>query len=137
MRVGFNKYRCSIGAYCIKSLNLKLLSRKGYWSLNYYLTTKNGSEYNRNYISSLWLFLVLFLFPEIAFANPITEGVDWVMDLLTNGIARSAAVIGIAILGYLAWFGRITGETCGKYIAGIVLVFGGTTIVDMIISAVK
>ncbi|MBM7072999.1 TrbC/VirB2 family protein [Shewanella sp. 202IG2-18] len=88
-------------------------------------------------MSSLWLFLVLFLFPEIAFANPITEGVDWVMDLLTNGIARSAAVIGIAILGYLAWFGRITGETCGKYIAGIVLVFGGTTIVDMIISAVK
>ena len=83
------------------------------------------------------LALILTLVPELAFANPITEGVDWVMDLLTNGIARSAAVIGIAILGYLAWFGRITGETCGKYIAGIVLVFGGTTIVDMIISAVK
>lgn len=89
-------------------------------------------------------FLVYFIFitflsfiPEIAFANPITEGVNWVMELLTNGIARSAAIIGIAILGYLAWFGRITGETCGKYIAGIVLVFGGTTIVDLIISAVS
>ncbi len=83
-----------------------------------------------------FLLLFLFLVPELAFANPITEGVDWVMDLLTNGIARSAAIIGIAILGYLAWFGRITGETCGKYIAGIVLVFGGATIVDLIISAV-
>ena len=87
--------------------------------------------------AQLFLLICLWLFPELALANPITEGVDWVMDLLTNGIARSAAVIGIAILGYLAWFGRITGETCGKYIAGIVLVFGGTTIVDMIISAVK
>ncbi|MBM7070723.1 TrbC/VirB2 family protein [Shewanella sp. 202IG2-18] len=87
--------------------------------------------------AQFFLLLFLWLFPELVFANPITEGVDWVMDLLTNGIARSAAVIGIAILGYLAWFGRITGETCGKYIAGIVLVFGGTTIVDLIISAVK
>ncbi len=77
------------------------------------------------------------LIPELAFADPISESVDWVMNLLTNGIARSAAIIGIAILGYLAWFGRITGETCGKYIAGIVLVFGGSTIVDLIISAVK
>ena len=84
-----------------------------------------------------FLLLVLFLVPELAFANPINEGVDWVMDLLTNGIARSAAIIGIAILGYLAWFGRITGETCGKYIAGIVLVFGGAAIVDLIISAVS
>ncbi|MCL1079453.1 type IV secretion protein [Parashewanella spongiae] len=91
----------------------------------------------KNVLPIIAFVLFLALIPDIAFANPITEGVDWVMDLLTNGIARSAAVIGIAILGYLAWFGRITGETCGKYIAGIVLVFGGTTIVDMIISAVK
>ncbi|MBM7074260.1 TrbC/VirB2 family protein [Shewanella sp. 202IG2-18] len=96
-----------------------------------------SAQASRALIAQLWLLLFLFLTPEIAFANPITERVNWVMDLLTNGIARSAAVIGIAILGYLAWFGRITGETCGKYIAGIVLVFGGTTIVDMIISAVS
>ncbi|MBE8167544.1 MAG: TrbC/VirB2 family protein [Shewanella sp.] len=91
----------------------------------------------RKYSAQLLLALFLISIPELAFANPITEGVDWVMDLLTNGIARSAAIIGIAILGYLAWFGRITGETCGKYIAGIVLVFGGATIVDLIISAVS
>ncbi|WP_133406840.1 TrbC/VirB2 family protein [Parashewanella tropica] len=91
----------------------------------------------RALVAHLFLALTLMLIPELAFADPISEGVDWVMNLLTNGIARSAAIIGIAILGYLAWFGRITGETCGKYIAGIVLVFGGSTIVDLIISAVK
>ena len=89
------------------------------------------------FFPKLSFIIVLFFIPELAFANPITEGVNWVMDLLTNGIARSAAIIGIAILGYLAWFGRITGETCGKYIAGILLVFGGTAIVDMIIIAVS
>ncbi len=106
--------------------------------VNSLIPTKTAITHGFRALSAhLFLLLYLWLVPELAFANPITEGVDWVMDLLTNGIARSAAIIGIAILGYLAWFGRITGETCGKYIAGIVLVFGGTTIVDLIISAVK
>lgn len=74
---------------------------------------------------------------DLAYAGPIEDGIDWVLDLLTNGIARSVAIIGIAILGYLAWAGRITGELCGKYIFGIVLVFGGATIVDLIIAAVS
>ncbi len=100
-------------------------------------TEKPSHLITRALTAQLFLLFCLLLTPEVAFANPIAEGVDWVMDLLTNGIARSAAIIGIAILGYLAWFGRITGETCGKYIAGIVLVFGGATIVDLIISAVS
>ncbi|EPC4035705.1 TPA: TrbC/VirB2 family protein [Escherichia coli] len=91
----------------------------------------------RQVMANVWLLACLALLPEIAMANPIEEGVDWVLDLLTNGIARSVAIIGIAILGYLAWAGRITGEACGKYIAGIVLVFGGATIVDLIIAAVS
>ena len=91
----------------------------------------------RQVMANVWLLACLALLPEIAMANPIEEGVDWVLDLLTNGIARSVAVIGIAILGYLAWAGRITGEACGQYIAGIVLVFGGATIVDLIIAAVS
>lgn len=72
-----------------------------------------------------------------AFAGPIEDGVDWLLDLLTNGIARSVAIIGIVILGYMAWAGRITGEACVKFIGGIVLVFGGATIVDLLISAVS
>ncbi|RLV58317.1 type IV secretion protein [Parashewanella curva] len=106
-------------------------------SLNTTAINSIQSSSSRALVAHLFLISILLLTPELVFADPISEGVDWVMQLLTNGIARSAAIIGIAILGYLAWFGRITGETCGKYIAGIVLVFGGSTIVDLIISAVK
>ncbi len=113
---------------------LNQIIQKIKYHINSHSVTLNRFKSLLGYFS---LAIYLFLVPEIAHANPITEGVDWVMDLLTNGIARSAAIIGIAIMGYLAWFGRITGETCGKYIAGIVLVFGGATIVDLIISAVS
>lgn len=92
---------------------------------------------SRRVMANLWVLVCIALLPEIAMANPIEEGVDWVLDLLTNGIARSVAIIGIVILGYLAWMGRITGEACGKFVAGIVLVFGGASIVDLIIGAVS
>lgn len=88
-------------------------------------------------IAFLAIFIGIVLMPDTALAGPIEDGVDWVLELLTSGIARSLAIIGIVILGYLAWAGRITGEHCAKYIAGIVLVFGGTTLVDLLIAAVS
>ena len=84
-------------------------------------------------------FLTILMIPNIAMAaggNPIENGVDWVMILLTSGIARSAAIIGCAGLGFLAWAGRITAEMCLKFVIGIVFVFGGATIVDLISGAV-
>ena len=83
------------------------------------------------------LLTALVLAPEIVLAGPIEDGVDWLLDLLTSGIARSMAIVGIAILGYLAWAGRITAEACGKYLLGVVLVFGGAAIVDLLIRAVS
>ncbi len=66
-------------------------------------TTSKSTHFEvRELTAQVFLVVCLLLTPEVAFANPITDGVDWVMDLLTNGIARSAAIIGIAILGYLA-----------------------------------
>lgn len=91
----------------------------------------------RQVMAHLWLLAGFLLLPEIAMANPIEDGVDWVLDLLTNGIARSVAIIGIVILGYLAFAGRITGALAGQFIGGIVLVFGGAAIVDLIIAAVS
>jgi type IV secretion system protein VirB2 len=84
-------------------------------------------------------FVMILIVPNIAMAaggNPIENGVDWVMTLLTSGIARSAAIIGCAALGFLAWAGRITAEMCLKFVIGIVLVFGGATLVDLISGAV-
>lgn len=101
-------------------------------------TQKNEAAIAR--AASIAFVVGLVLLPELALAqagNPVARGVEWLLDLLTNGIARSVAIIGIVILGYLAWAGRITGEACGKYILGIVLVFGGATIVDLIIAAVS
>lgn len=88
------------------------------------------------------LCLMTFVFainPESAHAagNPISEGVDWLMDLLTTGIARSCAIIGLAAVGYMAWAGKMTMEKCGMIIFGIVCVFGGASIVDLIIAAVS
>ena len=98
---------------------------------------KNQSQKGNELKVQVCLLLVVCVFlPEIAFANPIERGVDWVLDLLTNGIARSAAIIGIAILGYMAWAGRLTGESAFKYLGGIIFVFGGATLVDLIISAI-
>lgn len=91
----------------------------------------------RQVMAYLWVVACVALVPEIAFANPIIDGVDWLLDLLTNGIARSAAIIGIVILGFLAWAGRITGQLVGMFILGIVLVFGGATLVDLISNAVS
>ena len=62
---------------------------------------------------------------------------DWVLDLVTNGIARSLAIIGIVILGYMAWAGKLTWGRAGQWIGGIVLVFGGAAITDLLISAVS
>lgn len=84
-----------------------------------------------------WLFSFFVLIPELANANPIVDGVDWVVDLLTNGIARSFAIIACAVMGYMAFIGRLTAESAFKFIGGIVFVFGATAIVDLVIAAVN
>lgn len=92
---------------------------------------------NRNTMSLKALFAAaaLLLLPEAAFAagTPVEDAVDWVLDLLTNGIARSVAIIAIVILGFMAFAGRLGGDLVAKFIVGIVLVFGGATLVDLLI----
>ena len=85
------------------------------------------------------LFCSLIVFdPTSAHAagNPIVSAMEWVGDLLTSGLARSAAIVAVAILGYLAWFGHITAERAIRFILGIVFVFGGAALVDLIKGAV-
>ncbi len=100
------------------------------------MTIKEVSK-ARQAIATLWLFLGIMFIPSVAFANPIADGVDWLLDLLTNGVPGSVAIIAIVVLGYMAWAGRLTGEAAVKFIGGIVLVFGGAAIVDLIIAAVS
>lgn len=81
--------------------------------------------------------LVMVTMPSIAFAaaTPIEGAIDWLLDLLTNGLARTVAILAIVILGYLAFAGKLAVEMVGKFILGIVLIFGGAAIVDLIIAA--
>lgn len=85
----------------------------------------------------LILALCLALVPSLAFAGPIENGVDWLLDLLTNGIAKSLAIIGVVALGYMAWAGKLTWGRAGQWIGGIVLVFGGAALVELLITAVR
>ncbi len=96
----------------------------------------NNASKRRQLMAGIWLLACLTLLPDIAMANPIEDGLDWVVDLLTNGIARSAAILGIVALGYFAWAGRITAAQCGYWVLGIVFVFGGATLVDLLSEAV-
>lgn len=74
---------------------------------------------------------------SMAHAGPIEQAIDWVLQLLTSGIARSVAVIGCAVLGYMAFVGKLTWEKALSYVGGIVLVFGAATLVDALIGTVS
>lgn len=85
----------------------------------------------------IFIFCYFVLLPELAAANPIENGVEWVMDLLTDGIARSAGIIAIAVVGFMAYFGRMTGEMALRVVGGTVCVFGGAALIDIISAAVR
>lgn len=87
--------------------------------------------------AKIFLFAVLLLAPQLAAAGPIEDGLNWVMTLLTSGIARTVAIIAVAFMGYMAWAGKLTWEVTIKALIGIVFVFGGASIVDTFIGAVS
>lgn len=47
------------------------------------------------------------------------------------------AILAIVTMGYLAFAGKLAVELVGKFILGIVLIFGGAAIVDLIIAAAR
>ncbi len=94
------------------------------------MTKKNG-------ITNTLTIMALMIAPQVAFAaaTPIEGAIDWLLDLLTNGLARTVAILAIVSMGYLAFAGKLAIELVGKFILGIVLIFGGAAIVDLLIAA--
>lgn len=85
------------------------------------------------------LALLLLVLAEPAFAqggSPFESIAQYIVDILTGGLARIAAVLVIAILGYLAWAGLITVGAAFRAILGIILIFGAASIADLLIGAV-
>lgn len=90
---------------------------------------------------ALTFLLVMFcaiaaVMPQFAFADPWDGAADWVLGILTGGLARTIAIICIIACGIAAWAGKLSMDWAVKIIVGFVFVFGSATIADAIIGAV-
>lgn len=54
------------------------------------------------------------------------------IDLLNNGIVRGLAVLAVIITGIVWMFGHIDLRRAGTVVIGIIVIFGASTIVDLI-----
>lgn len=63
---------------------------------------------------------------------PINDVVSYIERFLTGDLARSVAVIGLAVVGYLFYAGRIAAAQAAAVVGGIALVFGAAEIVRVL-----
>jgi type IV secretory pathway VirB2 component (pilin) len=54
------------------------------------------------------------------------------IDLLNSGIVRGLAVLAVIITGIVWMFGQIDLRRAGTVVVGIIVIFGASTIVDLI-----
>ncbi len=86
--------------------------------------------------AQLALIALVFSTPTMAHAAPWDDMADTILDLLTNGFTRTIAIIVCIGLGIAAWTGKLTWGMAGRFIGGIVFIFGSVAIVDLFIDAV-
>lgn len=55
-----------------------------------------------------------------------------IIDLLNSGVVRGLAVLAVIITGVVWMFGQIDLRRAGTVVIGIIVIFGASTIVDMI-----
>lgn len=55
-----------------------------------------------------------------------------IIDLLNSGVVRGLAVIAVIVTGVIWMFGHIDLRRAGTVVIGIIVVFGASTIVDLI-----
>ena len=78
---------------------------------------------------------VVLLLPDLARAqalDPVQGVADMFVEFLTGAFARSMAIIGLAVCGFMAMMGRLPWGAALAVIGGIILVFGAATLVDEI-----
>jgi len=73
--------------------------------------------------------------PEVAMAAPWDTMGDNVLAIFTGGLTRTIAIIAIIASGIAALAGKLSWDWAIKIVVGIVLIFGGTAIVDYLIAA--
>jgi type IV secretion system protein VirB2 len=86
----------------------------------------------------LALAAILGLAASPAFAQTGAVGGDLgsfvqnIIDLLNSGIVRGLAVIAVIVTGVIWMFGHIDLRRAGTVVIGIIVIFGASTIVDLI-----
>ena len=86
-------------------------------------------------VVSLACACVVLLIPDRAWAqalDPVQGVADMFVDFLTGTFARSMAIIGLAVCGFMAMMGRLPWAAGIAVIGGIILVFGAAALVDEI-----
>jgi type IV secretory pathway VirB2 component (pilin) len=80
--------------------------------------------------------VAMLTIPELAFAaGPGETTSQNILTWLTGTLARTCATIAVVSVGYGCFKGRIDWERGIAVITGIVIIFGGATIVNMAQSA--
>ena len=90
-------------------------------------------------VTALMVMVCVACLPEVALAGAaatttITNVVTEVTNLLTGGIARIVAILFCVGMGFAAWAGKLSWKMAGNFIAGITLIFGAATFVDLIVA---
>ncbi len=62
-------------------------------------------------------------------SQPISNAVNWVQGTLLGNVATAAAVIAVAMVGFMMLSGRLRWKTGATVIFGCFILFGATTIV--------
>ena len=78
---------------------------------------------------------IVLLIPDLAWTqalDPVQGVADMFVDFLTGTFARSMAIIGLAVCGFMAMMGRLPWSAAIAVIGGIILVFGAAALVDEI-----
>lgn len=99
------------------------------------LTAEQKIARNEKWVS-IFLIALFCMMPNVASAAPWDDMADKILELLTNGFSRTIAIIVCIGLGFAAWAGKLTWSMAGRFIGGIVFIFGAAIIVDLFIGAV-
>ena len=86
---------------------------------------------NRTFAAAIMMAAALAMLPDLAFAQaaPWEQTAQNTYNLIMS-IVRWVAIIGVVGCGLAAMFGKLSWDWAGKIIIGLVLIFGGTQIVD-------
>lgn len=65
-------------------------------------------------------------------AAPVEGVLEWVVGVLQGSMARSAGVIAVCVLGYLALIGHMMWVRVLQVAMGMAFIFGGAALVDAV-----